>query len=89
MSTLRELCVGAPEGRPDDTGRPDDAVYTHFIALRIVDKGVSKTRWLSGSGVGLLIRRLLVRFPAVKNDVVSLGKALHPTCLGGISLYLL
>ena len=35
--------------------------------------------WL---GIGLVIRRLLVRFPAMKNDVVSLGKALHPTCLG-------
>ena len=31
---------------------------------------------------GLLIKRLLVRFPAVPNDVESLGKALHPTCLG-------
>ena len=28
-------------------------------------------------------------FQAVQNDVVSLGKALHPTCLGGMSLYLL
>ena len=27
-------------------------------------------------------RRLLVRFPAVQNDAVSLGKALNPTCLG-------
>ena len=27
--------------------------------------------------------------PAVSNDVVSLGKALHRTCLGGMSLYLL
>ena len=27
--------------------------------------------------------------PAVQNDVVSLGKALHPTWLGGMSLYLL
>ena len=25
----------------------------------------------------------------VLNDVVSLGKAFHPTCLGGMSLYLL
>ena len=24
-----------------------------------------------------------------KNDIVSLEKALHPTCLGGMSLYLL
>ena len=40
-------------------------------------------RWLSGQGAGLVIRRLLVRFSAVPNDVVSLGKALHPTCLGG------
>ena len=34
-------------------------------------------------GIGLWIRRLPVRFLAVQNDVVSLGKALHPTCLGG------
>ena len=26
---------------------------------------------------------------AVPNNVVSLGKALHPTCFGGMSLYLL
>ena len=45
--------------------------------------------WLSGEGIGLLIRGLPVRFQAVTNDVVSLGKALHPTCLGGMSLYLL
>ena len=32
---------------------------------------------------GLRIRRLLVRFPAVPNDDVSLGKALHPTCHRG------
>ena len=25
----------------------------------------------------------------VPDDVVSLGEALHPTCLGGMSLYLL
>ena len=29
------------------------------------------------------IRRLLDRFQAVQNDVVSLGKTLHPTCLRG------
>ena len=34
-------------------------------------------------GVGLVIRRLPDRFPTVPNEVVSLGKALHPTCLGG------
>ena len=27
--------------------------------------------------------------PGRANDVVFLGKALHPTCLGGMSLYLL
>ena len=32
-------------------------------------------------GNRLLIRRLLVWFPGVQNDVVPLGKALHPTCL--------
>ena len=31
---------------------------------------------------------LAVRFP-VQYDVLSLGKALHPTCLGGMFLYLL
>ena len=45
-----------------------------------VSQGV---RWLSSEGVGLVIRRLPDRFPAMPNDVVSLGKALHPTCLGG------
>ena len=29
----------------------------------------------------MILRRLPVRFQAVQNDVV--GKALHPTCLGG------
>ena len=28
-------------------------------------------------------RRLPFRFLSVQNDVVSLGKALHPTCLRG------
>ena len=41
-----------------------------------------RVRWLSGEGVGLVIRRLPDRFPAVPNDIVSLGKAHHPTCLG-------
>ena len=40
---------------------------------------------MSGHGIGLLIRRLPVRFLPVPNDVVSLGKALHPTYLGGNS----
>ena len=40
-------------------------------------------RWLSGEGVGLVFRRLPDRFPALPNNVVSLGKALHLTCLGG------
>ena len=44
---------------------------------------IERIRWLSGEGVGLVIRRSLVRFPAIPNDVVFLGKALHPTCLGG------
>ena len=35
------------------------------------------------------VAKRLVRFPAEPNDVVFLGKALHPTCLGGMSLYLL
>ena len=35
------------------------------------------------------VRRLPVRFPAVPIYVVSLGKALHPTCLRGMSRYLL
>ena len=42
-----------------------------------------RVRWLSGERDGLVIRRLPDRFPAVPNEVVSLGKALHPTCLGG------
>ena len=40
-----------------------------------------EVRWLSGDGVGLVIRRLLDQFPAMPKDVVSLDKALHPTCL--------
>ena len=54
------------------------------MLVAVFSKGV---RWQSG--IGLVIRRLLVRFLAVPNDVESLGKALHPTCLGGMSLYLL
>ena len=44
-------------------------------------------RWLSGDGVGLVIRRMPDRFPVVPNYVVSLGKALHLTLLasGGMS----
>ena len=54
---------------------------SHPLLLYILSlRGV---RWLSGEGIGLVIRRLLDRFPAVQNDVVSLGKALHPTCSGG------
>ena len=34
------------------------------------------------SELGQCGARLPVRFPTVINDVVSLGKALHPTCLG-------
>ena len=34
------------------------------------------------------IKKVTGSIPA-KNDVVSLGKALQPTCLGGMSLYLL
>ena len=33
-------------------------------------------------GSRALIRRLLVRFPAIPIDVESLVKTLHPTCLG-------
>ena len=43
---------------------------------------ISKSDGRAVGESGLLIRRLPVRFPAVRNDVVSLGKALPPTCLG-------
>ena len=39
--------------------------------------------------LGLLIRRFPVRFSAVPTYVVSLGNALHPTSIRGMSLYLL
>ena len=48
-----------------------------------LSSGTGGFRWLSGKGIRLLIRRLPVRFLVMRNDVVSLGKALHPTCLGG------
>ena len=51
-----------------------------LVHVKLYSKGV---RWLSGLGIGLLIRRLPVRFLAVKNDIVSLGKAFHPTYFGG------
>ena len=52
-------------------------------ALRTRPRALWGVRWLSGEGIGLVIRRLPVRFPAVPNDGVSLGKELHPTCLVG------
>ena len=38
---------------------------------------------LMAERLGLLIRRLSVRFPAVRNDIVSLGKTIPSTCLRG------
>ena len=35
-------------------------------------------RWLSGKGIGLLIKRLPVRFPAAQNDVVFFGQGTSP-----------
>ena len=41
-----------------------------------------RVRWLSGEGVGLYKSEgCWFDSPTVPNDVVSLGKALHPTCL--------
>ena len=37
---------------------------------------------IGGQVAEWLWSRVMVRFPAVPNDGVSLGKALHPTCLG-------
>ena len=46
----------------------------HFITTSITDTdALYGVRWLSGEGVGLVILRLPDRFPAVPNDVVSLG----------------
>ena len=53
-------------------------ILTFYISL--ISFGCFKRSY----GVGLLIRRLLVRFPTMQNDVVSLGKALHPTWLGDV-----
>ena len=51
---------------------------------------MERNGWLSGEGVVLVIRRLPDRFPAVPNNIVSLGKTLHPYLpRGGMSLYLL
>ena len=40
-------------------------------------------RWMSGVGARLVIRRLRDRLATKPNNVVSFGKALHPTCLEG------
>ncbi|XP_062307941.1 leucine-rich repeat-containing protein 43-like [Osmerus eperlanus] len=75
VSTLRELCVGGPEGRPDDT------VYTHFITLRIVDKGVS------------VVDEGLLRFSSLRELVLSANRIsdLHsgrlPSALRVLELY--
>ena len=47
-------------------------------------------RWLSGYGIGTN-QKVAGSILAAQNEVVSLGKALNPTCLGGrgVSLYLL
>ena len=42
--------------------------------------------WLGNRAIN---QKVAGSIPSVQYDVVSLGKALHPTCLGGISLYLL
>ncbi|XP_046872562.1 leucine-rich repeat-containing protein 43-like [Hypomesus transpacificus] len=75
VSTLRELCVGGPEGRPDDT------VHTHFITLRIVDKGVS------------VVDEDLLRFSSLRELVLSANSIsdLHsgslPSALRVLELY--
>ena len=51
----------------------------------VIGKGVRMAERLGNRAI--YIRRLPVRFPAVRNEIVSLGNALHPTCLGGMSLY--
>ena len=54
-----------------------------FLTLLNLDHSVLETTVVHGGqmaerlGIGLLIRRVPVRFPAVPNDVASLGKALH------------
>ena len=54
--------------------------------LTLVNISSSKPQ-VHGTGVQMVEqlgkRAIIRRFPAVPNDVVSLGKALHPTCLGG------
>ena len=62
-------------------GVSPDVGNNRALALALLPK--DGVRWLSGEGVWLVIRRLPDRFPTVPNYVVSLGKALHPTCLGG------
>ena len=52
---------------------PDNLSLIIFVHLQIVN-----SRWLSGKGVGLLIRRLPDRFPAPPNDVVSSGRGNVP-----------
>ena len=65
--------------------RQDPLFSLHFWTTTLHEGGW----WLNGEGVGLVIRRSPVRFPAVPHDVESLGKAFHSTCLWGMSLYLL
>ena len=52
----------------------------HSLSLQYNDP--DGLRWLSGQGVWLFNQKVAGSIPSCANDAVSLGKALHPTCLG-------
>ena len=57
----------------------NDSVPSRFLEDQIAEQLGSRT----------INQKVVGSIPAVQNDDVSLGKALHPTCSGGMSLYLL
>ena len=61
---------------------PNPAKNPILAELLDTHNGNVEVKFTHTQGIGLLIRRLPVQV-TLPNDVVCLGKALHPTCLGG------
>ena len=59
------------------------------LSSSVILQLLSESQMAERLGNGALNQKVAGSIPAVQYDVVSLGKALHPTCLGGMSLYLL
>ena len=68
----------------DDAVPPPEGLYQEKLYYLHDITDFSGVRWLSGQGVGASNQKVTGWNPGHdKNEVVSLGKPLHPTCLGG------